>query len=99
MTLLMFFVIGVVEMFIVAWWTKAVSASQVLVSGVVTFVNILIYFWVLEAVLSSVNNTPIIMTYALGCAIGTMIAASKTFERLLQRRQFSPIAHEANTVV
>ncbi len=99
MTLFMFFVIGVVEMFIVALWTKTVSGSQVLASGVVTFVNILIYFWVLEAVLSSVNNTPLIVTYALGCALGTMLASSKTLERLMRLRTFSPIVNETKPVI
>lgn len=83
MALLMFFAIGVVEMFIVAAWTKFVSNSQVVASGVVTFVNTIIYFYVLSALLTNVNNTPVIVAYALGCALGTMLATLPQFSRLV----------------
>ena len=109
MALLTFFAIGVVEMFIVALWTKFVSGSQVVASGVVTFVNTLVYFYVLDALLSNVHNTPVIVAYAVGCALGTMIATSPTFtmsfkkrknvkRKKTQREQFTPI-HEPEPVV
>jgi uncharacterized protein YebE (UPF0316 family) len=79
MALLMFFAIGVVEMFIVAAWTKFVSGSQMVASGVVTFVNTLIYFYVLDALVSNAHDTPVIVAYAIGCALGTMVAASERF--------------------
>lgn len=109
MALLTFFAIGVVEMFIVAAWTKFVSGSQVVASGVVTFVNTLVYFYVLDALLANVHNTPIIVAYAIGCALGTMGATTPQFTRLFkkrrsaktkntQREQFTPI-HEPELVV
>ncbi|MEK7613682.1 MAG: DUF5698 domain-containing protein [Patescibacteria group bacterium] len=109
MALLTFFAIGVVEMFIVALWTKFVSGSQVVASGVVTFVNTLVYFYVLDALLSNVHNTPVIVAYAVGCALGTMIATPSTFtmsfkkrknvkRKKTQREQFTPI-HEPELVV
>ncbi len=109
MALLTFFAIGVVEMFIVAAWTKFVSGSQVVASGVVTFVNTLVYFYVLEALLSNVHNTSVIVAYAIGCAVGTMVATSPRFtmsfkkrkgvKRKIQREHFSPIRNEPEPVV
>ena len=87
MALLMFFAIGVVEMFIVAAWTKFVSNSQVVASGVVTFVNTIIYFYVLSALLTNVNNMPVIVAYALGCALGTMLATTPLFSRLVSGKK------------
>ncbi len=87
MALITFFAIGVVEMFIVAAWTKFVSNSQVVASGVVTFVNTIVYFYVLSALLTNVSNTPVIIAYALGCALGTMIATAPQFSRLIAAKR------------
>lgn len=86
MALLSFFAIGVVEMFIVALWTKLVSDSRVTASAVVTFVNTVMYFYVLEALLSHVDNTPVIISYALGCAVGTVAASHPAFLKKKTKR-------------
>lgn len=72
LTLFVFSVIGVVEMFIVTAWTKIVAGNQVMLSGIVTFVNVLIWFYVLEALITNINNIPLVIAYAIGCAVGTM---------------------------
>lgn len=107
---IMFFAIGVVEMFIVALWTKFVSGSQVIASGIVTFVNTVLYLYVLEALLSNVHDAPVIILYAVGSAIGTMLAANPKFKEYLEavwtyvrentrREQFSSITNEPESVV
>ncbi len=68
------FIIGVVEMFIVAYWTKTVVESRVYMSGAVTIVNILIWYYVLQTFVEDINNWYLIISYALGCAVGTMLS-------------------------
>lgn len=68
----MLFFIGILEMVIVTMWTKAVSETQVLVSGVITMINIFIWYYVLETIVNNVSNWQLVLLYAAGCAIGTM---------------------------
>jgi uncharacterized protein YebE (UPF0316 family) len=68
------FILGVVEMFIIAYWTKTVVESRIYVSGVVTVVNVLIWYYVLQTFVDNLNNWFLVMSYALGCAVGTMLS-------------------------
>jgi purine-cytosine permease-like protein len=68
------FVLGFVEMFITAYWTKVVSESRVLMSGLVTVVNILIWFYVLRTFVDDINNFYLVIIYTLGCASGVMFS-------------------------
>jgi len=68
------FFVGVLEMLIVACWTKVVSETKVLMSGAITVVNILIWYYVLNQVINDLDNFALIALYALGCAVGTMTA-------------------------
>ncbi len=61
-------------MFIIAYWTKAVVESQVYISGVVTVVNILIWYYVLRTFVDDINNWYLVLFYAIGCAVGTMLS-------------------------
>jgi len=111
MALIMFFAIGVVEMFIVALWTRLVSGSQVIASGIVTFVNTILYIYVLEALLTNIHDAPLIAGYALGSALGTMLAATPKFEhgfkyiyafvqlKMQRKEHSSPIRNEPEPVV
>jgi uncharacterized protein YebE (UPF0316 family) len=67
------FLVGILEMVIVTVWTKVVTRTQVLASGLVTVVNILIWYYVLETVLNNIDRFSVILEYAFGCAIGAMI--------------------------
>jgi hypothetical protein len=67
------FFIGVVEMIIAATWTKVVSTSKVWPSGFITMVNIMIWYYVLQAIIEDIANWRIVIVYALGCAVGTML--------------------------
>lgn len=65
------FFVGIVEMLIVTSWTKAVTGSRVLMSGVITFINVLIWYYVLQTIVNNVNAWHVAVLYALGCAVGT----------------------------
>lgn len=67
------FLVGILEMVIVTVWTKVVTKTQVLASGLVTVINIMIWYYVLETVLNNIDRFSVIMEYAFGCAIGTML--------------------------
>ncbi len=68
------FLIGVVEMLVVTAWTKLVTKTQVLASGGVTMVNVLIWYYVLQQIVSDIDNWQIAFVYAAGCAVGTVIS-------------------------
>jgi len=67
------FFVGIVEMLIVTAWTRFVTKSQVLASGTITIVNILIWYYVLEKIVNDLGNIWLVLLYAFGCAIGTML--------------------------
>ena len=63
-------------MIIISSWTKIVSKSQVAASGLITFINVIIWFYVLQVVLEDLTNWRVMVYYALGCAIGTMLTTA-----------------------
>lgn len=67
------FLIGILEMIIVSTWTKLVSETRVLWSGAVTFINIIIWYYVLETIVNDIGNWKLVLLYAVGCALGTMV--------------------------
>lgn len=68
------FTLGVVEMFIISYWTKTVVESRIYMSGLITIVNVLIWYYVLQTFVDNLNNWYLVMSYALGCAAGTMLS-------------------------
>jgi len=68
------FFIGVLEMIIATLWTKMVVETRVLASGMVTMVNILIWYYVLQRIVDDINNWQLVLLYAFGCAVGTVIS-------------------------
>jgi hypothetical protein len=71
---MLIFTIGVVEMFIIAYWTKTVVESRIYMSGLITIVNVLIWFYVLQTFVDNISNWYLVLLYALGCALGTMLS-------------------------
>ena len=69
----MLFFIGLVEMIIATIWTRFVSQGKVFASAFITFVNILIWYYVLQEIINDLSDWTIIVLYAAGCAVGTMI--------------------------
>ncbi len=72
--MLMIFLVGIVEMIIATTWTHFVSKNKIFSSGSITFINILIWYYVLDKIINNLDNVWIVLFYALGCAIGTMIS-------------------------
>lgn len=93
------FLIGVVEMIIASAWTKAVSSSKVWPSGVITMVNIMIWYYVLQAIIEDIANWRIVVLYALGCAVGTMLATHVFSLREKARRRRGRKMSDRNEVV
>ncbi|MCX6714790.1 MAG: DUF5698 domain-containing protein [Candidatus Uhrbacteria bacterium] len=71
---MMLFFIGLVEMVIATTWTRFVSRGQLFASSFITFVNILIWYYVLRQIISDLGDWSIIVLYAAGCATGTLLA-------------------------
>lgn len=69
------FFIGIIEMIIVTSWTKVVSDTKVIASGVITMVNVLVWYYVLQTILEDVSNWRVVVWYAFGCAVGTMLTS------------------------
>ena len=68
------FFVGILEMLIATAWTKFVTKAQVAASGLVTMVNILIWYYVLEKIIQDISNWKLVLLYAAGCSIGTVIS-------------------------
>jgi len=68
------FFIGIVEMIIITFWTNAVTKTKVLASGGITVINIIIWYYVLQSIIENINNWQLVILYALGCAVGTMVS-------------------------
>ena len=60
-------------MLIATIWTSLVSQAKVVGSGLVTVVNILIWYYVLQVFVSDLGNFQLVLIYALGCSLGVMI--------------------------
>lgn len=67
------FFIGIVEMIIVTVWTKVVTKTQIWSSGIITLINVLVWYYVLQTIVDNINNWVVALMYALGCAVGTMV--------------------------
>lgn len=77
-------------MLIVTAWTKVVTKNQIIASGAVTMINILIWYYVLETVISNINNWQLILLYAFGCALGTVL--STLYFKIKEEKQSQPQA-------
>jgi len=75
------FLLGIVEMLIVTAWTESVTKAKVLASGAITTVNVLIWYYILNRIMDNIDNTFIVVVYAIGCAIGTMIGTYHLSQR------------------
>lgn len=61
-------------MFIVTTWTKTVTKTQIFASAIITMINVLIWYYVLQTIVNDIQNTNLVLLYAAGCALGTMIS-------------------------
>jgi len=81
----MLFFVGILEMLIVTIWTKVVTKSKVLASGVVTVINVMIWYYVVQTIVDNISDWKIALMYALGCAIGT--AGSTYFYQIVEKKK------------
>lgn len=72
------FFIGIIEMAIAAAWTRYVSRAKVASTGLITCVNIFIWYYVIQQVVNHIDSWLAITPYAGGCAIGAMLGATDT---------------------
>ncbi|MFA5248341.1 MAG: DUF5698 domain-containing protein [Patescibacteria group bacterium] len=70
------FFVGVLEMIIATVWTKTVTDKLLVASGVTTMVNILIWYYVLQQIVDNIQNWHLVILYALGCSLGTVICTA-----------------------
>lgn len=92
------FFIGIIEMAIAAAWTRYVSKARVASTGVITGINIFIWYYVIDQVVNHIDGWVAIIPYAGGCAIGAMLGASDPKSRAritrkgrrLLKRAFAP---------
>jgi hypothetical protein len=57
-----------IEMVIITAWTKAVSDTKVVASGVITFINVMIWSYVVQTIAQDVSNSyRQSIVYSLGC--------------------------------
>lgn len=70
---LLLFIVGIVEMIIVTSWTESVTKARILESGMITIVNIFIWYYVLDTIVNDIGNFNLVLIYALGCSVGTMM--------------------------
>jgi len=68
------FFVGVIEMMIATAWTKTVSGTKIWASGLITLVNIFIWYFVLETIVNNITNWFLMFAYAIGCALGTILS-------------------------
>lgn len=86
---MMLFFVGILEMIIISMWTRFVSESKIMASGLTTVVNIFIWYYVLQSVIDDIENINIVVLYALGCAVGTMITTAYFQHRDLKTSRLS----------
>lgn len=56
------------RMVIITAWTKAVSDTKVVASGVITFINVMIWCYVVQTIAQDVSNSyRQSIVYSLGC--------------------------------
>lgn len=60
-------------MIIITAWTKVVADDKVLLSGIITAINIVIWYYVLRIFVEDIANINILIIYTLGCVVGTML--------------------------
>ncbi len=62
-------------MIIATVWTKVVTKTQIVASGVVTMINVLIWYYVLQRIIDDISNWRLVILYAFGCALGVSLSS------------------------
>jgi hypothetical protein len=78
---LLLFLVGVIEMIFVSALTESISQGKVLRSGLFTFINIAIWYFILRLVIDDITDISVLFIYGLGCSFGTMFKVYLTKRR------------------
>lgn len=70
------FFVGIIEMAISAWWTRSVAKADVVSTGAITGVHLLIWYFVLEQVMENIHDWSTIAPYMVGCMAGAMLGVA-----------------------
>jgi glucose uptake protein GlcU len=71
------FFVGIVEMAIAASWTRFVTKSNAVMNGLITYVNIFVWYYVIDQVVNHIDGWQAIIPYAAGCALGSMLGGAE----------------------
>ena len=86
------FFVGIVEMLIVTTWTKFVTRTKVIASGLITMINVLVWYYVLQSIVDNIGNFGLVLLYALGCSLGTVMGTlffSSKEKKVDEQKRFS----------
>jgi len=70
---MMLFFVGILEMIVITSWTNVVTKTKVVASGLVTLLNVLIWYYVVQSIVTNIHDWHVAFLYALGCAVGSML--------------------------
>ena len=87
-TPMILFFVGFVEMIIVTAQTKSVADSKIIMSGAVTLIHTLIWYYVLSKIVENISNWNLAILYGVGCTLGTIACTAyyQTMEKRKRRR-------------
>lgn len=67
------FIAGFAEFVIRVVDYKAIQRSMCIYSSVITFINIWVWYYIIDSIVKNLGDIWLIFIYALGCAIGNYI--------------------------
>jgi uncharacterized protein YebE (UPF0316 family) len=96
--MLIIFLIGMAEMILNTLWAKYVAETKVFLTTSVTMIHVFIWYYVLHTVIEQINDIGIVLSYAFGCGVGTVIAfwAMEQYTRRSTARRTKKAARKAH---
>jgi uncharacterized protein YebE (UPF0316 family) len=71
--ILIIFIAGVIETFLFTWWNLSANKKQIYVSSILMLTYMMMYLMILDTAFKDINSKLMIVTYAIGCAIGNYL--------------------------
>ena len=79
--ILLIFVFGIIETFLFTWWNLSANKKQVYASSILMLVYMTMYLMILDSAFKDINSKIMILSYAIGCAIGNYIKVKQENEK------------------
>ena len=70
---LLIFVFGTIETFLFTWWNLSANKKQVYTSSLLMLIYMTMYLIIIDTAFKDTNSKIMIVTYAIGCALGNFI--------------------------